>query len=351
MNERDILETPLRRTTDRTCRVPLKIPSAQQWAELRRLAFRCASFGNHVLTDIYAKSRGVSGLSPYTDYSDVLSSAIRDAVNKECASVWRRLGREIQQGKQTLARFRADRALVIRERGVLLKHAESGDVFLSVRLHPKHKGPLTVFRVWMPALRRDEWLSDVLKKIEAGAYPLTKLTLQFRRPGRKIIALLSYRLPITESSPGCMKAMLEYACGELRLSSRDHTISLNDNIHRLTEMKLHFAHIHSRLRTHLGKPGRSRALRRALVKAGTFERWAEGPLHQLSSEIIEWCRRYKSGTLQWNIKNPKPDLPWARLASLLQYKAKDAGIQFHIANLSAETEEDMRELESDNRAE
>jgi hypothetical protein len=222
-----------------------------------------------------------------------------------------------------LARFQADRALVVRDRGVLLTHAESGDVFLCVRLHPKHKGSLTVFRVWMPALRRDEWLSDVLRKIEADTYPLTKLALQCRRPGRKIIALLSYRLPVTESSSGCMKAMLEYVCGELRLPSREHTISLNDSIHRLAEMKSHFAHIHSSLRTHLGKPGSTRALRKGLVKAGTFERWAEGPLHQLSSEIIESCRRYKSGTLLWNIKEPKPDLPRARLASLLQYKAQD----------------------------
>ena len=312
--------------THRTCRVPLKIPNAKQWLELRRLAHSCAMFGNHLLTESYAKAQGVSGLHPYTDYNGLLSSAVRDAVNGDCVGIWRRTGKRILKGEQTLARFSADRALVVRGNGVILQRNDGGALEIKVRLHPKDIAPATLLPVWMPALARDRWLADIVDRLESSAYPLTKLTLSFERPGRKVIALVSYRKPISRCDPAQNEATLECSCEECRLRCGNYALSLNDAIHRLSAMKQHFGGIHSRLRRHLGRSGRRRTLRLALLKEGTFENWAQGPLHQLSREIVEWCQEHEVGLLRVKIASAG-NLPWARPLGLIQYKADEAGVR------------------------
>ena len=178
----------------------------------------------------------------------------------------------------------------------------------------------------MPAVARDRWLADVIDRLESRAYPLTKLTLSFARPGRKVVALVSFRRPVFPSTPTQDEATLECSCDELRLRCGAHTLSLNDAAHRLSIMKQHFAGIHSRLRRHLGRSGRRRTLRVALLKAGTFENWAEGPLHQLSREVVGWCQEHEVGCLRVKVASTG-DLPWARLIGLIQYKAEEAGIR------------------------
>lgn len=331
------------RAAERTCRVPLRHPAAEQWKELRELAYWCANYGNHVLTQLYAKTKGVKGLRPYSEYRYALSSAIRDAVDRECQGVWRRLGRKIMRGEQSLATFSADRALVVRGRGVRLTRVDNGDAVLRVRLQPRDKAPATVLRIWMPALRRDPWLAGIIEKIETGTFPLTRLTLEFKRPGRKVIALLAYRRSLVESQPKSNEATLEYAGGECRLRSDGSVLSLNDAIHRLSAMKLHFTDVHRRLRRDLGKPGRYRTLRRALLKAGTFERWAEGPLHQLSRRIVDWCGSHQVGVLRWEIHKASLELPWTRLENLVQYKGDDLGIRILKPYIESQAQSDCRQ--------
>jgi hypothetical protein len=330
------------RTADRTCRVPLKIPGPRQWTELRRFAHQSANYGNHLLTELYAGAKGLRDLHSYTDYRDILSSAVRDAVNRDCAGVWRRWGKNILSGEQTLARFSADRALAVRDRGATLARADNGALFLSLRLHPRSKGPATILRVWMPAVRRDQWLADLLGKIERREYPLTRLILAFKRPGRGIVALISYRKPIVEDAPGRHEATLWCSSGECRLLSQERSYSLNDSVHRLAAMKLHFTSIHARLRRDLGKRGRRRVLRQALLRAGSFERWAEGPLHQMSREIIDWCREQQVGSLRWTVEGPAGELPWSRLAALVRYKGEEAGIRLVAAAATDEADMDSR---------
>jgi hypothetical protein len=331
------------RAAERTCRVLLRHPGAEQWKELREIAYGCANYGNHVLTELYARTKGVKGLRPYSEYRDRLSSAIRDAVDRECQGVWRRLGRKIMRGEQALATFSADRALIVRGRGVRLCRVDNGDMVVRVRLQPKDLAPATLLRIWMPALRRDPWLAGVVEKIESGVYPLTRLTFEFKRPGRKVLALLTYKRSIAESEPKYNEATLEWVDGECRLRSDGSMLSLNDAIHRLSAMKLHFMDVHRRLRRDLGKPGRYRTLRRALLKAGTFERWAEGPLHQLSRKIVDWCSSHQVGVLRWDIHRSSVDLPWARLESLVQYKGEDLGIRIVRPHCESTAQDDCRQ--------
>jgi len=315
------------RLVHRTCRVPLRISKGTQWIELRRIAYLCASFGNHLLTESYAKAKGVSGLHPYADYRAMLSAAVRDAVSSECVSIWHKLGRQILRGEQTLARFAVDRALVVRGQAVSLERAPDNGLVLRARLIPAQAGPAMIFPVWMPPLKRDRWLSDVLGKLESESYRMTKLIVVFERPGRKVAALVTYCKPVDASAPSTGEAMFECTNQDCRLRCGGHALSLNDAIHRLSVMKQHFAGIHTRLRRHLGKRGRRHAFRQALLRTGTFEQWAQGPIHQLSRQIVDWCREHEVGVLRWNVEQTSAELPWARLEAFVTYKAEDANIQ------------------------
>jgi hypothetical protein len=75
----EIASNPLLRV-HRVCQVPLLTPARNQGTEPRRAACLAANFGNHLLTEWYAKSKGVQDLNPYTDYRALLSAAVRDAV-------------------------------------------------------------------------------------------------------------------------------------------------------------------------------------------------------------------------------------------------------------------------------
>src|SRR3990167_6945846 len=94
-------------TTQRTVRVPLDLVPDATWRELRQLAYRCAAYGNHQLSASYVKAKGGPVLPTYTDARGDLSAAIRDAVGREGVGIWRRLGKKILRGEQTLARFSA----------------------------------------------------------------------------------------------------------------------------------------------------------------------------------------------------------------------------------------------------
>ena len=314
------------RIVHRTCRVPLMIPGGKEWMELRRISYLCAHFGNHLLTESYAKTKGLGGLHPYTDYRTMLSSAVRDAVSRECVGIWRRLGKQILKGEETLARFSANRALVIRGQGVILERLQDHKLVLKVRLHPARTALATVFPVWMPAVERDLWLSKVVNNLEAGNYRLTRLALVFERPGRKVVAFVSYSKSMEAPTLSGGEAVLECSSNDCHVRTGDQRLTLNDAIHRLAVMKAHFAGIHTRLRKHLGKPGRRRTLRISLLKAGSFEEWAQGPMHQLSHQIVEWSLKHQVTVLRVIIREPT-QLPWARLEALISYKAEEAGIQ------------------------
>ncbi len=321
MNENEQL-----RIVHRTCRVPLKIPTSEEWMELRRISFLCANFGNHLLTESYATVKGLRGLHPYTDYRTMLSSAVRDAISRECIGIWRRLGKRILMGEQTLARFAANRAILVRGQGVILDRLPGNGLVLRVRLLPARDRSATTFPVWMPALDRDVWLSQEVAKLEAGSHRLTRLALVFERPGRKVVAFVSYSKSIDEPAVSGGEAVLECSQSDCRLRSGDRTLALNDAVHRLTTMKEHFAGIHARLRKHLGMSGRRRTLRNSLLKAGSFEDWAQGPLHQLSRQIVDWSRKHEATVLRLCIER-SAQLPCAHLETLIEYKAEEVGIR------------------------
>ena len=129
-------------------------------------------------------------------------------------------------------------------------------------------------------------------------------------------------------TPGAQQATLVYRDdnGELWLRANGRSLSLTQQITRLTRMKTDFKAIHSRLWRGLGKQRRWHDMRRALVKAGTFEEWSEGPLHQMTAEIVRWCAVQNCGRLFFAV--PQGDLPWHRVAQLLTYKCQEAGIEF-----------------------
>lgn len=344
----------------RTILVPLEFVTDETWVALRRLSYLCAAFGNHLLSSSYCAVKGLTGLTPYTDAKGELSSAVRDAVSRECMGLWRRLGKKILRGEQTLARFAADRALVVRDRGVRLLQEGAGYT-VTLRVHPRNAGEVTRLPVWMPAPKRDAWLAATLDALARGEFEITKGTLQFERPGRKLYIRITYvrstggtlspashdagtrgalQAPHPVSGAPGTFAVVEYRPepepGLLFVRCDGRTLSLHDAVYRLSQMKTHFAGIHARLRRCLGKRGRRRDHRRALVQAGSFERWAEGPLHQLSRQIVDWATEQRAIGVHWTIETPnvqKPSnslerLPWYRLKEFVTYKAADAGLRF-----------------------
>ncbi len=332
---------------DRTVRIPLEALPDPTWITLRRIAYQCAAFGNHLLSASYLRAKGGPKLPAYRDANGVLASAVRDAVNRECVGLWRRLGRRILRGEQTLARFSADRALVVRERGVHLATDADGAYIVQLRVQPKRVGDVACLPVWQPGLRKNPYLSNIVEALWTGRWTVTKATVQFERPGRKVYVRLHYRKPTAATREEGPTATLAWTVGvegaerpgELWLRCEGRALSLNDTVTRLSRMKTHFAGIHARLRRDLGKRGRRRVHRLALLKAGSFEQWAGGPLHQVAHEIVRWALEQRAGALTMHLPNDGA-LPWHRLALLVVAKAEEQGlIASQIEGPSAQEEQ------------
>jgi hypothetical protein len=330
------------KSVQRTIRIPLAFLPDKEWLELRKLAFQCSRYGNHLLTENYAKAKGLSGLTPYTDFQDVLSAAIRDAVGRECVGIWRRLGKPILRGEQTLARFSANRALVVRDRGISI-HEDH----LSLRLHPKNQAEKTVLPYYMPAIEKDWYIADTLAKLQSGEYRVSKASIKFKRPGRKVFVLLSYEKALIIKPPAERKAHLkvnEY--GELWLKHEDKALSLTHTVERLKTMKRNFRGIHARLRRALkGKPRN-----KALLKVGSYEAWSGGVIHQLTAEIISWCQTQQCGNLliffpKVSAEERQHTIAWAEIASTLKYKCEEHSINFELHEFSDLNATPAKELE------
>jgi hypothetical protein len=324
---------PSEKLVNRVVRIPLVRVSNEQWMELRKLAFICTHFGNHLLTNRYAYARGLrypppaegeKKKSPYRDYGSLLSAPVRDSINIECDAVWTNLGTEILRGAQTLARFSVGRALTIRDRGITV-----GDTEIILKLHPgRNEG--TILPIYMKGVAKDWFLSDLLNKFRSQQYKVVKGTLCFKRPGRDIELLLTYQKPVMTLAHGNRRAFLRVnQYDELWLDCEGRHLSLTHWIAKLRHMKKHFANIHARLRRSLKRHARHQAL----TKCGGYEDWAHGVIHQLTAEIIGWCQ--KQGCRDIYVAFPKKrqdeeDIAWAGIAEMLKYKCEDNGMPIEV---------------------
>ncbi|HXE79317.1 MAG TPA: hypothetical protein VNK41_01070, partial [Vicinamibacterales bacterium] len=282
------------------------------WDLLRALARESAQFANACLADYYATALGYTppAVSVFRRMAGRLSGDVRVAVAREAFAVWRKHRARILSGAQRLACFDADRVLTCRaehlSKGRRQRHAwivQTGDDYaLSVPLLGHAHGGRQVFAI-VGDPRRDDYLRPVLDGLASGALRLLKVTMRFERPGRKVFALLTYASAIPRGlGAGTGVATLGplEADGTLWLRfASGPPLNLTPWIHRLVHMKEHFSGIHRRLRarTRRSGPGHRQAYRAALVKAGSFEPWAQGELHRLSALIVGEIRRREHGSL------------------------------------------------------
>jgi len=316
----------------RTVKVPLEFVSDELWLSLRKLAFECSRYGNYQLNASYGKAKGWTvsseSASAYQELSGVLSSYVRDALTHgECVGIWRRLGKKILRGEQTLARFSADRALVCREKkgnGINVLRRDGGNFVIALTLQPKQYSR-TELPVYMPALKRDTMLRELLDKFCAGELRVSKASIIFERPGRKIFCLLSYAKPKPEMVGGETAVLRWNESGELWLACNQRGLNLTEYFYRLWHKKIHFAGIQRRLRSCLGKSGKRRTLRRILLQQ-SYEEWADGPIKQLAAKIASWSREQDSGTILLTV--PKDgEIPWARIISAIKNRCEADGLE------------------------
>ena len=317
-------------TASRVLRVPLYALPDIEWRSLRRLAYKTAQYGNVLLSEQYTKAKGFEGkFSTYTDFNTELSSAVRDAVGREVIGIWRREGRKVLRGEQTLGRFGVSRALVVRDVGIKLVRWGGGNLAVHLRLEPKPTDPMT-FPVDMHAVRhwKHAYLRESLARLVNKEQKITKASVVFPKLGRKVFLFLTYEKKLDQATASHARAATfsVIADGTCKLQSEGNTLTLSDRIYRLMFMKEHFGKIHERIRSSLGKAGRWRDNRIALLKAGSFEVWAQGPIHQLSRQIIKWCQTNAVGTLAWQIEDNAPSLPWHELQKQVGYKGNEVGI-------------------------
>lgn len=318
-----------RQYVQRTVKVPLVSLDKETWLRLRQLAFECSRYGNHLLTEQYAKAKGLEGLTPYTDYRDKLSSRIRDAVGRECVGIWRRLGKKILRGEQTLARFSADRALVVRDRGISIQR-QGDQITIALSLEP-NRAPATLFPVYMSALKRDKYLRDLLDKLTAGEHRLSKAAIQFERPGMKVFIRLSYEKEIQLDERGKREALLEAnVYGQLWLRSEGQRRSLTHHVETLKKKRLEFGKITRRIGRHL--KGRTR--RQALLRRTDFATWSVGKVHNLTAEIVKQCAAWNCGKLLATLPVPEnTEIAWHEIISQLKYKCEERAIHFEAERI------------------
>jgi hypothetical protein len=285
------------------------------------------------LADFFAKAMGYHHDVPaYKRLKRTLSSAVRDAVNREALAIWRKHGRAITGGSQRLAMFSAEKALVAR--GKLARVLFDGHSYtLSIRLVGEDKGPAHVMPLWWKP-QNETYITPALQQISSQSNCLKKVTFLFERRTRKMFALLCYMRTLTVPEPGQREAALGplEQDGALwmrmtRADGRPITVNYTNRVERLIHMKLHFAGLIKRLRHRTRRTGRGhkQAYRRALVRAGSFSRWADDMLHQWSKEIIDHCVQNGVGCLRIGPIEHQ-DLPMARFKLMIEYKAVQKGI-------------------------
>lgn len=353
----------------RSIRMRIRPGDDLTWALLRYCGAECAAFGNLLLSEHYAQRRGLKVDGTYTDCNDRISSLVRDAVSNEAKGIWKRIGGKIMSGQQTLARFSAGRALTLRARGVQLQR-DGDDWALRLSLIPdgmkavldvkkytakdkdgkevekeskklklcklKKKEPRSKpvsIAIDHRQARRDWYLRQTLERIDSEMYKLTGVKVQIQGQGKKTKAFvhLGFSKPLTPARTGKVATLEYHDTDGLLVSCEGQRIYFNDRCHYIANMKEHFAGIVYRHARSLGKAHRWHTRRRAMIKHKSFEEWAEGPLHQLSAAIVQWCVDRNVGELRW-IASVKGGFPWAKLKGYVTYKCGENGITLMAAD-------------------
>ena len=325
----------------RTVTVPVQRPEPVVYSSLRYAGALAARLGNHVINAHYLAGAGTPGAHPNTVYADAvpeLAAVVRAQVAREAWHLWRRVRREVLAGRQSLASYRADRALHIRHDGVLLRESPGKGVMVRLRILTP-PAPFHELHVWPAALAKDHYLSATLAKLASGEYKLGYAGLRWDRHHRLTLRL-SYRkeAPPAEQRAGECRAELVCAA-ETWLRCAGRALSLGDYVHRLVTVKASFGAIQRRIRIDLGRARRRNKMRRVMAAAPDFTTWSRGPLHELSRGIIEWSVARGAAGLTMSVTDLAPDLPWSRLAELLAYKCVERGLVFEQSIQSAAAEQ------------
>lgn len=345
------------RAAQRSLRIPLEFVDDATWGLFRKTAAACARFANGQMSELYAGKMAVladkavrEGRTNYRRWNTDLPATLRDSVTREVQGAWRRNGRAIIAGTQRLSLWAADRALCIRadRGGLTISRDEAGNIIFILKILPgdDYEATRRVLKAYMPAVRKARWLREPMNAMADGKIVPTKGTLIFQRPGRKLALRVSYeKAPQPVGEPTVLVADLRLDDEEaLRLSCGGRSLSLGCYVYRVRSLKEHYSGIVKRLSRDLGVRGRRRTYRLALLKAGSFEKAAEGPLHALSRMITDWCRNEKAGVLIWSMVEDGT-FPWDRLAAMIRYKCQDAGISF----IERSSEPEVPEEEEDKK--
>lgn len=312
----------------RVLRVSIAPLNDYEWNALRDVSYLAAGFCNQALAYWYCEKKwGMKAdKTTFVDYSGQLSSYVREGANGELKGIVRRLGKRILNADQGLPVFSVDRSLAIRADA---GHggAEVKDGIITIKPYPRGADPIRL-SAKASNLAKDHYLAGTLQKIESGEYLLTKAVIRFKRPGRNVVVHLSYVRTATDEECGKREATLDYnETGEMWLASKGQRLNLTHFLFRLGKMKNDFAAIHSRFRRCLGKAGKRRELRRGLLNAGSYEKWADGPIQQMTAAVLKWSKQHSIGILVVCIP-ADGTLPWSRISFCLKYKCEGEGIEF-----------------------
>lgn len=312
---------------------------------LRRLAYVCAQFGNELLSAQYvqAKTNGrepmAEELTPYTDYNDRLSSYGRDAIGREVVGIWRRCGRDILSGKRSLATFSADRALVVRDRGVKVYRRE-GRYWVSLAPEPAGRGKVEL-AVSNKRIAMDSFLKILMRRLDEGTYPVTKASVTFKRG--KLRLYLTYNRPVNDSVTEGLEAEIgpveDGICCWVRCAGRSYAIT--DHLNRIRELKDRYEAIRHRLQIINTNRNRRREWRNRFLNARKFEEAAIGPLHRCAREIADFCYANGARALTWKIEHAG-DMPWDRLRQMVEYKCREYGMTFSQTGKEAKQKKGLR---------
>lgn len=314
------------KTANRILRIPLAPLHKDLRNDLRELGYNCAAYGNCLLSESYAKAKGLQAeWKTYTDWNTKLASGVRDAINQECVGMWRRIGKKILSGQQTLARFSNGRAIVVRgSRVEVMNEGEQYSVL--AKLWPASVKSATLFNVDMKAIRKDWYLASTLQKL-GTEYKVTKATILLDKD--KTYVLVAYQKPLPVATEKSATAVMGLEGTLLRIRCEGRTLSFGGNVSHILTIKENFAQIKERLGRDLR--GRNKHEKyRIFAKYGTFEQWVRGPLHQLSKAVVNWAVTQNVGSLTWETSELEDSIkfPWSEFRSLIEYKCQDVGIAF-----------------------
>lgn len=327
-------------------RIEVAKPVNYTWRDFNALVSKASywstQLANQYISAQYLKGKGKEHiLEPYKDFSNALSSTVRDAVTEQARLLWNKRRKESLRGDIALPSFK-NNSFWLRERGVLLwQDNDSWYAKLVILPGRSQKQPVVMLRT-KNMRRQSRGYYQILERIASGEYKQGFTQVKKDKTSGKLYLLISYSFePNQEEGLNCNRVMgvdlgvSTPACCAFNDSLKRHNFFVEGN--QLLRVKRQIEGRRKRIMREVskrdarrghGRKSKFKPLEQIEAKWNNFRQtWN----HTLSKRIVEYALKEKAGVIQvedlhgdnGNGSFLGNDWPVAELLTMIENKASE----------------------------